>query len=104
MSEFKNIFVSNLTTKAQIYSTPLTKKTCIVSFFIANKTMANMVYVSVYIRQLGVDYTLINQLPLSSGSTLLPLEKNKLFLMPGDILSVESSEEVDIIISYIENI
>lgn len=104
MSEFKNLLISNLTTKAEIYTVPSSKKSCIISFFISNKTVSDLIYVTVIIRQLGVDFTLVNQIPLSSGSTLLPLEKNKLFLMAGDRLFVESSEEVDIIMSFIEDI
>lgn len=103
MSDYKNILVRNLTTKAEVYATPVSMKSCVISFYIANKTTA-LGYVSVFIRQLGIDYQLSNMLPLSPGSTLQPLDGKKLFLMAGDRIFVESSEEVDIIISYIENI
>lgn len=100
---FKSVLVENLSTKAEIYATPITMKTGIVSLFISSKT-TSLTSVSVIIRRLGIDHYISKAIPLPAGATFQPTDGTKIFLMPGDYVFIEADHSVDVIFSFIEDI
>lgn len=100
---FKSICIPALSTKASIYSTPLTMTSVIISFFIANMSIS-LNSISVIIRRSGTDVCLLNGVPIGVGSTIQPTDGKKMFLMPGDMIYVQAESNVDIILSILEGI
>jgi len=100
---FKSVFVEDLSTKAEVYMTPITMKTGIVSLFISSKSN-NISTISVMIRRSGTDYYIVKSIPLPASSTIQPTDGKKIFLMAGDYIFIESDHAVDVILSLIEDI
>lgn len=100
---YKTIRVENLSTIASVYTVPNGQTACIVSFFVCNKT-ANAADVSVIIRSGGIDYYLNKEIPLATNATLQPSDGKKIFLAQAELVYIESTENVDIIMSILENI
>ena len=100
---FKSICIPALSTRATIYTVPLATTSVIISFFIANM-YSTLNTTSVFIRRGGIDVALVSSVPIAVGSTIQPTDGRKIFLLAGDILSVQSEYIVDIVLSVIEGI
>ena len=98
----KSIKIQNLTAKASVYTVPNEKNAFILSFFITNKSDIDASS-SVMIRSGGIDYYLIKDKVISSSdSSFQPNDGRKIILTSGDMIYLESTETIDIIISILE--
>ena len=102
---FKNSFVKNVGTSAStVYTCPAATQTTLIGMTIANKSTGT-VTANIHLRLSGVDYVLIANVPILSGSTLVPIGgEQKLVLEAADQLRANSSTNntIDIIASLLE--
>lgn len=100
--EFKSIKTQNLSAKASVYTVPNTKTAFILSFFVTNKTATDAV-VSVMFRSGGIDYYITSEKIVPVNSSIQPNDGRKICLVAGDMIYLESTENIDIILSIMES-
>ena len=92
------------TTGNTIYTCPSATQTTLIGMTIANKSTGT-VTANIHLRRSGVDYVLIANVPILSGSTLVPIGgEQKLVLEAADQLRANSSTNntIDISASLLE--
>ena len=104
-----NTFKSNLaanivTTGNSVYTCPAATQTTLIGMTLSNKS-AGTVTANVYITRSAVDYSIISNAPILSGSTLVPIGGDqKVVLQASDIIKVTSSANgsIDTVVSLLE--
>ena len=104
-----NTFKSNValnieTTGNTIYTCPSATQTTLIGMTLSNKSTGT-VTANVYLRRSSVDYSLISNAPILTGSTLVPIGGDqKVVLQAADTLkvTVSANNAVDTIVSLLE--
>lgn len=104
-----NIFKSNVATNIEttgntVYTCPGATQTTLIGLTIANKSNGT-VTANAFLRRSSVDYAIIANVPILSGSTLIPIGgEQKVVLESADELKITTSSNnaVDAIVSYLE--
>ena len=104
-----NTFKSNLaanivTTGNSVYTCPSATQTTLIGMTLANKS-AGTVTANVFITRSAVDYSIISNAPILSGSTLVPIGGDqKVVLQASDVIKVTSSANgsIDTVVSLLE--
>ena len=92
------------TTGNTIYTCPSATQTTLIGMTIANKT-AGTVTANLHLRRSGVDVVVLANVPILSGSTLVPIGGDqKLVMQATDVLraNVSTNTSVDIVASLLE--
>jgi len=87
-----------------IYTCPSATETTLIGMTLSNKGTAS-VTANVYLNKSSIDYSLISNAPILSGSTLVPIGGDQKVVMEAtDYLKVTTSanNSVDVIISLLE--
>ena len=89
---FKSNLASNIVTSGNtVYTCPSATQTTLIGMTLSNKS-AGTVTANVYITRSAVDYSIISNAPILSGSTLVPIGGDqKVVLQASDIIKVTSS-------------
>lgn len=102
---FKSTANANIETSGNtIYTCPTATQTTLIGMTIANKTTGT-VTANIHLRRSGVDYVVLANVPILSGSTLVPIGgEQKLVLQAADELraNVSTNNSVDVIASLLE--
>jgi hypothetical protein len=104
-----NTFKSNLaanivTTGNSVYTCPSATQTTIIGVTLSNKS-SGTVTANVFLTRSAVDYSIISNAPILSGSTLVPIGgEQKVVLQAADVLKVTTSANgsLDVIASLLE--
>lgn len=104
-----NTFKSNValnieTTGNTVYTCPSATQTTLIGMTLSNKSLGT-VTANVFLRRSSVDYSLISNAPILTGSTLVPIGGDqKVVLQAADVLKVTTSANgsLDIIVSLLE--
>ena len=102
---FKSNCSANIITSGNtIYTCPSATQTTLIGMTLSNKS-AGTVTANVYLTRSAVDYSIISNAPIITGSTLVPIGGDqKVVLQAADVLKVTTSANgsVDIIVSLLE--
>ena len=104
-----NTFKSNValnveTTGNTVYTCPGATQTTLIGMTLSNKSLGT-VTANVFLRRSSVDYSLISNAPILTGSTLVPIGGDqKVVLEANDFISVVSTQatSADVIVSVLE--
>ena len=91
-------------TSNTVYTCPSATQTTLIGMTLSNKSTGT-VTANVYLRRSSVDYSLISNAPILTGSTLVPIGGDqKVVLQAADVLKVTTSanSSVDVIASLLE--
>jgi len=104
-NSFKSNVANNIVTSGNtVYTCPSATQTTLIGLTLSNIT-AGTVTANVFLRRSSVDYSLISNAPILTGSTLVPIGGDqKVVLQAADILKVTASANasVDVIASLLE--
>jgi len=104
-NSFKSNVANNIVTSGNtVYTCPSATQTTLIGLTLSNIT-AGTVTANVFLRRASVDYSLISNAPILTGSTLVPIGGDqKVVLQAADILKVTASANasVDVIASLLE--
>jgi len=104
-STFKSNVAANIVTSGNtVYTCPSATQTTLIGLSISNKA-AGSVTANVFLTRSAVDYSIISNVPILSGSTLVPIGGDqKVVLQPADLLKITASANasVDVIVSLLE--
>lgn len=102
---FKSNVAANITTTGNtVYVCPTATQTTLIGLTLSNKS-AGTVTSNVYLRRSSVNYSLISNVPILTGSTLVPIGgEQKVVMQAADELRVDSSANasIDVIASLLE--
>ena len=102
---FKSNVSANIVTSGNtIYTCPASTQTTLIGMTLSNKSDGT-VTANVYLRRSAVDYSIISNAPIITGSTLVPIGGDqKVVLQAADVLKVTTSANgsVDVIASLLE--
>jgi hypothetical protein len=102
---FKSNLSRNITTSGvDVYTCPSSTQTTLIGLTLSNKT-AGTVTASVFLTRSSVDYSLVTNAPIQTGSTLVPVGgEQKVVLQAADKLKVTCSAatSIDAIVSLLE--
>ena len=102
---FKSNVSANIVTSGNtIYTCPSATQTTLIGMTLSNKS-AGIVTANVYLTRSSIDYSLISNAPILTGSTLVPVGGDqKVVLQAADVLKVTTSANgsVDVITSLLE--
>ena len=102
---FKSNVAANIVTSGNtIYTCPSATQTTLIGLTLSNKS-AGTITSNVYITRSAVDYSIISNAPILTGSTLVPIGGDqKVVLQAADVLKVTTSANgsVDVIASLLE--
>ena len=102
---FKSNVAANITTTGNtVYTCPSATQTTLIGLTLAHKSSGS-VTANVYLTRSAVDYAIIANAPILSGSTLVPIGGDqKVVLQASDILKVTASANasIDAIVSLLE--
>jgi hypothetical protein len=99
-----NVAANIVTTGNTVYTCPGATQTTLIGLTLSNKS-AGTVSANVVLRRSAVDYSIISNAPILTGSTLVPIGgEQKVVLQPADELRVVTSANasVDVIASLLE--
>ena len=99
-----NVAANVVTTGNTIYTCPTATQTTLIGMTLSNKS-AGTITANVFLTRSGVDYSLISNAPILTGSTLVPVGGDqKVVLQAADVLKVTTSANgsVDVISSLLE--
>jgi len=104
-NSFKSNVANNIVTSGNtVYTCPSATQTTLIGLTLSNIT-SGTVTANVFLRRSSVDYSLISNAPILTGSTLVPIGGDqKVVLQAADILKVTASANasVDVIASLLE--
>jgi len=104
-STFKSNVAANIVTSGNtVYTCPSATQTTLIGLSISNKA-AGSVTANVFLTRSAVDYSIISNVPILAGSTLVPIGGDqKVVLQPADLLKITASANasVDVIVSLLE--
>ena len=100
---FKSNVAANITTTGNtVYTCPSATQTTLIGLTLANKS-AGTLTANVYLTRSAVDYALIANAPILSGSTLVPIGGDqKLVLEATDAIKCSATSNCDVILSVLE--
>ena len=102
---FKSNCSANIITSGNtIYTCPSATQTTLIGMTLSNKS-SGTVTANVFITRSAVDYSIISNAPIISGSTLVPIGGDqKVVLQAADVLKVTTSanSSLDVIASLLE--
>ena len=102
---FKSNCSSNILTSGNtIYTCPSATQTTLIGMTLSNKS-SGTVTANVFLTRSAVDYSIISNAPIISGSTLVPIGGDqKVVLQAADVLKVTTSanSSLDVIASLLE--
>lgn len=102
---FKSNLSANITTSGvDVYTCPSATQTTLIGVTLSNKT-AGTVTASVFLTRSSVDYSLVTNAPIQTGSSLVPVGGDqKVVLQAADKLKVTCSAatSIDAIVSLLE--
>jgi N-acetylmuramic acid 6-phosphate (MurNAc-6-P) etherase len=99
-----NVAVNVVTTGNTVYICPAATQTTLIGMTIANKSNGT-VTANAFLRRSSVDYAIIANAPVLTGSTLVPIGGDqKVVLEPADEIkvTVSANNSVDVITSLLE--
>lgn len=99
-----NVAANIVTTGNTVYTCPSATQTTLIGLTLSNKS-AGTVTANVFLRRSSIDYSLISNVPILTGSTLVPIGgEQKVVLQASDELKITSSANasVDVIASLLE--
>ena len=104
-STFKSNVAANIVTSGNtVYTCPSATQTTLIGLSISNKA-AGSVTANVFLTRSAVDYSIISNVPILAGSSLIPIGGDqKLVLQAADSVKVTASANasVDVIASLLE--
>ena len=102
---FKSNVAANITTTGNtVYVCPTATQTTLIGLTLANKS-AGSVTANVYLRRSSVNYSIISNAPILTGSTLVPIGgEQKVVMQAADELRIDASANasIDVIASLLE--
>ena len=102
---FKSNVAANITTSGNtVYTCPSATQTTLIGLTLSNKSTGSITS-NVFLTRSGVDYSLISNVPILTGSTLVPIGgEQKVVLQAADSIKVVSSANgsLDVIASLLE--
>jgi hypothetical protein len=102
---FKSNVAANITTSGNtVYTCPSATQTTLIGLTLSNKSTGSIT-ANVYLTRSAVDYSLISNAPILTGSTLVPIGgEQKVVLQAADSIKVVSSVNgsLDVIASLLE--
>jgi len=102
---FKSNVAANITTSGNtVYTCPSATQTTLIGLTLSNKSTGSIT-ANVYLTRSAVDYSLISNVPILTGSTLVPIGgEQKVVLQAADSIKVVSSANgsLDVIASLLE--
>ncbi len=104
-STFKSNVAANITTTGNtVYTCPAATQTTLIGLTLSNKSNGT-VTANVFLRRSSIDYSIISNAPILTGSTLVPIGgEQKVVLQQADELKITTSANasVDVIASLLE--
>jgi tryptophanyl-tRNA synthetase len=102
---FKSNVAANIVTSGNtVYTTPSATQTTLIGMTLSNKS-AGTVTANVFLTRSSVDYSIISNAPILTGSTLVPIGGDqKVVLQAADSVKITTSANgsVDVIVSLLE--
>ena len=102
---FKSNVAANIVTSGNtIYTCPSATQTTLIGMTISNKS-AGTVTANVFLTRSAVDFSIISNAPILTGSTLVPIGGDqKVVLQAADVLkvTVSANGSMDVIASFLE--
>ena len=102
---FKSNVAANVVTSGNnVYTCPSATQTTLIGMTLANKS-AGTITANVFLTRSTVDYSIISNAPILTGSTLIPIGGDqKVVLQAADVLKVTTSANgsLDVIASLLE--
>jgi hypothetical protein len=102
---FKSNVAANIVTSGNtVYTCPAATQTTLIGLTLSNKS-GGTVSANVALRRSAVDYSIISNAPILTGSTLVPIGgEQKVVLEPADEIRViaTSNNAIDVIVSLLE--
>jgi hypothetical protein len=102
---FKSNLASDIVTSGNtVYTCPGATQTTLIGLTLSNKS-AGTITANVYVRRSSVDYSIISNAPILTGSTLVPIGgEQKVVLQAADELKITTSANgsLDIVASLLE--
>jgi tryptophanyl-tRNA synthetase len=102
---FKSNVAANIVTSGNtVYTTPSATQTTLIGMTLSNKG-AGTVTANVFLTRSSVDYSIISNAPILTGSTLVPIGGDqKVVLQAADSVKITTSANgsVDVIVSLLE--
>lgn len=99
-----NVAINVETTGNTVYTCPGATQTTLIGLTLSNKSNGT-VTANVYLRRSSVDYSIISNAPIMTGSTLVPIGGDqKVVLQAADTLkvTVSANSSVDVVASLLE--
>ena len=99
-----NVAANIVTTGNTVYTCPAATQTTLIGLTLSNKS-GGTVSANVALRRSAVDYSIISNAPILTGSTLVPIGgEQKVVLEPADEIRViaTSNNAIDVIVSLLE--
>ena len=99
-----NVAANIVTTGNTVYTCPAATQTTLIGLTISNKSNGSIT-ANAYIRRSAVDYSIISNAPILTGSTLVPIGgEQKVVLEPADEIkiTVSQNDSADVIVSLLE--
>jgi hypothetical protein len=99
-----NVAANIVTTGNTVYTCPANTQTTLIGLTLSNKS-AGTVLTNVLLTRSNVEYSIISNAPILTGSTLVPIGgEQKVVLQPADAIKVTSTANnaIDVIVSLLE--
>jgi len=99
-----NVAANIVTTGNTVYTCPADTQTTLIGLTLSNKS-AGTVLTNVLLTRSNVEYSIISNAPILTGSTLVPIGgEQKVVLQPADGIKVTSTANgaIDVIVSLLE--
>lgn len=99
-----NVAINVETTGNTVYTCPGATQTTLIGLTLSNKSNGT-VTANVFLRRSSVDYSIISNAPIMTGSTLVPIGGDqKVVLQAADVLkvTVSANSSVDVVASLLE--
>jgi hypothetical protein len=104
-STFKSNVAADIVTSGNtVYTCPSATQTTLIGLTLSNKS-AGSVTANVFLRRSSIDYSIISNAPILSGSTLVPIGgEQKVVLQAADVLKITTSANgsIDAVASLLE--
>jgi hypothetical protein len=104
-NSFKSNVAADIVTSGNtVYTCPSATQTTLIGLTLSNKS-AGTVTANVFLRRSAVDYSIVSNAPILTGSTLVPIGgEQKVVLQPADELRVTATANasLDVIASLLE--
>lgn len=100
-----NVAINILTAGNTVYTCPAATQTTLIGMTLSNKSNTTTVTANVFLTRSAVDYSIISNASIPSGSSLVPVGGDqKIVLEAGDSIKVTTStaSSVDAIVSLLE--